>query len=427
MTHRVHPVEQLRPRGPLRVPGDKSMSHRALIFGALAEGSTEVGGLLDSADVRSTRACLEALGVTFEDAASGLRVHGRGLRGLRRPVHHLDCGNSGTTIRLLAGVLAGQTFTTTLRGDASLCRRPMQRVADPLRRMGARIDLQPGGLAPMTLHGGVALQAIDYALPVASAQVKSALLLAALYAEGRTELGGRTDSRDHSERMLRYFGVSLGLDAGRLAVEGGQKLTAAPLLVPGDPSSAAFLWAAAARMPGGPIEVRDVLLNPTRIGFLRVLERMGAAVEIEVTRRSPEEIGSVRLGPGALRATEVGAEEIPSLVDELPMLAVLATAAEGTTVIRGAEELRHKESDRIEAVAVNLRALGVEVETFADGMAVPGPQRLRAGVVQSGGDHRVAMAFAIGALWADGPVDIVDPGCVEVSWPGFFEALEMLT
>jgi len=405
------------------VPGDKSISHRALILGALADGTSVVRGLLDAADVRSTRACLEALGVALEADGACVRVHGRGLGGLQRPLRTLDCGNSGTTMRLLAGVLAGHPFDATLTGDASLCRRPMGRVADPLRRMGAGVLLQPGDVAPLTIRGTAALHAIDVELPVASAQVKSAVLLAALHARGTTVLGGRTDSRDHTELLLGHFGVPLQIAAGRVAVDGGQRLRAAPLDVPGDPSSAAFLWAAAACLPGGPLEVRDVLLNPTRTGFLRVLQRMGATVEVEVTGCRPEQVGVVRVGARGLSATEVDAAEIPALVDELPMLAVLATTAEGTTVIRGAAELRQKESDRIEAVAANLRALGVSLDTFDDGLAVRGPQRLRAGRVRSGGDHRVAMAFAVGALWAEAPVEIDDAGCVDVSWPGFFDAL----
>jgi 3-phosphoshikimate 1-carboxyvinyltransferase len=427
MTERVLPVARLRPTGPLAVPGDKSVSHRALILGALADGITSIRGLLDAADVRSTRGCLAALGVGITGDASGaVDVRGVGLGGLRAPADALDCGDSGTTLRLLAGVLAGHPFRATLTGDASLRRRPMGRVADPLRRMGASVDLDPQDRAPMTVQGRAPLAAVAYDLPVASAQVKSAILLAGLHAAGRTVVGGRVDSRDHTERLLRHFGVPVETAPDHVAVTGGCRLRAAPVRVPGDPSSAAFLLAAGAMIPGGSVEIRDVLLGAHRTGFLRVLERMGAGVEIEVTGREPEDVGTIRVSFAPLRATGVDPSEVPSLVDEIPVLAMLATAARGTTVIRGAAELRVKESDRIEAIAANLRALGVEVATSADGLAIRGPQRLRSGTVDAGGDHRIAMAFAVGALAADGPVDIAGAGCVDVSWPGFFGALREL-
>lgn len=425
MDKRISPSRRFS--GTTRVPGDKSISHRALIFGALAKGRTEVTGLLDSGDVRSTEACLRALGVTIERKGDRIFVEGVGTRGFRKPSSTLDCGNSGTTLRTLMGVLAGQSFDTELSGDHSLVKRPMKRVAEPLSKMGARIRLSPGDTAPLKIEGAP-LHAIEYELKVASAQVKTAILLAGLCAEGTTVLRGELASRDHTERMLPYFGVKLTHAAGSLSIAGGQELRAAPVQVPGDPSSAAFWCAAACLVPSGEVEIEGVSLNPTRTGFHRVLERMGAKVEEEIKDKDCEPVGIVRVSaPNGLRATEIRPDEVPSLVDEIPLVAILATQAKGTTIVRGAKELRVKETDRIEAVATNLRALGIQIETFPDGFSIVGPQPLSGGSIDSFDDHRIAMAFSIAALIARDPILIRKAECVGISFPTFFEDLGRLT
>ncbi len=421
---RIEPTNRLR--GTVQVPGDKSISHRALLFGALAEGRTTVIGLSGGEDVRSTRRCLEAMGVKVQDDGDRVHVEGVGLHGLRDPKAPLDCGNSGTTMRSLMGVLAAQNFETVLVGDESLSNRPMKRVAEPLRRMGARIEMREGTFAPIRISGS-RLSPIEYELPVASAQVKTAVLLAGLYADGKTTVGGRTDSRDHTERGFKHFGVGVAREGVNLSVTGGQPLKAKSIIVPGDTSSAAFWLAAGALVSGAKVTVPNVLLNPTRTGFLRALDAMGAKISIDCTGESPEPVGDVTIEGGApLKAIYVEESDVPSLIDEIPMLAVLAAYAEGTTTIRGAEELRVKETDRIEAVATNLRRLGVEVETYPDGLAVTGPRLLSGGAIDSFGDHRIAMAFAVGALGATGPIEIEGEGAVAISYPSFFATLEGL-
>jgi 3-phosphoshikimate 1-carboxyvinyltransferase len=410
--------------GSPRIPGDKSISHRTLVLGALARGRTEIAGLLEAGDVRSTARCLRALGIAIEREGESTFVDGGG--GFSAPNGVLDCGNSGTTLRVLMGVLAGAGVEATLTGDASLRRRPMRRVAEPLGRMGARIELTDGDLAPVTVRAA-RLRGIDHALPVASAQVKTALLLAGLAAEGRTRLTGEIRSRDHTERLLPHFGAAITVTPDAIEVEGGQTLRAARLVVPGDPSTAAFWMAAACLVPGGRVEIENVSLNPTRTGFLEALRRMGAAISVAVTAEAPEPVGRVRVEHGPLRAVEIGAAEVPSLIDELPILAVLASRAEGTTVVTGAAELRVKESDRIEALAANLRALGGRVETRPDGFAVEGGARLRGARVDSFGDHRIAMAFGVAGLAAEGETTIDGAACVDISCPGFFATLRDLT
>lgn len=419
--------------GIAEIPGDKSISHRAMIFGAIASGRTVVRNLLDSGDVHSTQDCLRALGVRITPGAGGgareTVVEGVGKHGLREPLSVLDCGNSGTTMRLMMGLLAGQGFEATLTGDDSLIKRPMKRVAAPLAQMGAQFSLTREDYAPLTVHGrkGARLKATDYSLKVASAQVKTSLLLAGLYADGVTTLRGELGSRDHTERMLPHFGVKLRVSPDSISVDGEQKLTGCEVHVPGDPSSAAFWMAAAALVPGADVEIRNVSLNPTRIGFMRVLERMGARVEYDVTESMPEPRGNVRVRQAALRGTSVEPGEIPSLIDELPVLAVLATQAEGETVVHGARELRVKESDRIEAVARNLRAMGGVIETFEDGYAVRGIQKLRGARIDSFLDHRIAMSFAIAGLIAQGDTEIEGVESVLISYPNFFEVLNQLT
>ena len=412
-----------RVHGHLVVPGDKSISHRGLLFGALAHGRTEVRGLSGGEDVHSTARCLRDLGIVItERAADCVWVDGQGLRGFKAPTAPLDCGNSGTTTRLFMGFLSGQSFDTVLTGDASLSQRPMNRVAQPLTAMGARFTLTEGKHAPVTIHGQGRLRAADINLEVASAQVKSAVLLAGLYAEGTTRLGGRIDSRDHTERLLPHFGAQLDRTATQISVKGGE-LHGASVVVPGDPSSAAFWLAAAAAAPKGHMEVTQVLLNPTRTGFFRVLERMGASLTEHIIEAEPEPVGTVSLRAQGLAGTSITAAEVPALIDEIPLVAVLGALAEGETVVHGAEELRVKETDRIESVAKNLRLMGGTIETFADGFRIVGPQKLRGAALDSMGDHRVAMAFAVAALSAHGETTIEHAEAASVSYPAFWETL----
>ena len=371
----------------------------------------------------STQRCLQAMGVTVR--RDGLRtvVIGAGLRGLQALREPLDCGNSGTTLRLLMGVLAGRPFSCELTGDASLLRRPMRRVAEPLERMGARICLTNEAHGPVRIESGPQLSAIDFVLDVASAQVKSAILLAALRAQGTTRLTGQIGSRDHTERLLPHFGASIDTCAERISLRGVQHLQAASLKIPGDPSSAAFWVAAACVVPSSRLVLNNVLLNPTRTGFFRVLQRMGASLEVAVTSCSPEVVGDLVCCGAALHGVTVEAGEVPSMIDELPALAVAATQACGRTEVRGAAELRLKETDRIEAMAENLRRMGARIETFTDGFRIDGPQRLHGAPVDSFGDHRVAMAMAVAGLAAEGETCIEGAEAVDVSYPDFFRAL----
>ncbi|MBC7186061.1 MAG: 3-phosphoshikimate 1-carboxyvinyltransferase [Calditrichaeota bacterium] len=412
-------------RGTVRVQGDKSISHRALICGAIAEGRTRIRNLCPGKDVQSTMSCLQALGVPIRVRGSEAIVDGVGLRGLRPPSAVLDAGNSGTTMRLLAGVLAGQRFAASITGDESLRRRPMARVIEPLSMMGARIESTPGGFAPLHIRGN-RLKAISYAMPVASAQVKSAVLLAGLFAEGKTEVMEPAPTRDHTERMLPHFGVPISVDGRAVAVWGPARLQAASVEVPGDISSAAFFLAAAAVVEGSSLRVEGVGINPTRSGVLEVLRDMGARLALEEKAESWEPVADVLVEAGPLQAVEIEGALVPRLIDELPVLAVVATQAEGVTHIRGARELRVKESDRIRAVAANLRAMGAEVEELEDGLVIPGPQKLKGAVVDSFGDHRIAMSFAVAGLLADGPTVIRQAECVDISFPGFFALLEEL-
>ena len=414
--------------GRLRVPGDKSISHRALILGALAAGRTVIRGLAPGGDCRSTRACLAALGVRHDEArepgGAVWHIEGRGLGGLSAPAAPLDAGNSGTTARFLMGVLAGHRFTATLTGDASLSRRPMRRAAEPLVRMGARIETTDGHL-PATIAGG-ALRGITFEMPVASAQVKSAVLLAGLHADGVTTVVEPGVTRDHTERALALFGAGVSIDGPRVSVSGGGGLRGVEMKVPGDPSSAAFWAAAAAAVPGAEVAIEGVGLNPTRTAFLGVLERMGARVDVVADRTAaPEPVGTVVVRHGALGPVEIEPSEVPGLIDELPALAAAATHG-GRLSVTGASELRVKESDRISALAAGLRALGAEVEEFPDGFRIDGRRRLTGGIADAAGDHRLAMAFAIAALGAAGDSGILGSDAVDVSYPGFFETLEEL-
>ena len=413
-------------RGTATVPGDKSIAHRALLLGALAEGLTRVENFPAGADTLSTLRAVRALGARADHASDVVVVDGAGPAlgdGARGTI---DCGNSGTTMRLGAGLAAGAHGTVVLDGDASLRRRPMERVAEPLRRMGADVATADGR-PPVTIRGG-ALTAIDWTMPVSSAQVKSAILLAALRARGTTRVREAVASRDHTERLLPSFGVSVTREPGGVALVGGARLRATTVPLPGDASSAAFLVVAALLVPGSELRLTDVGVNPTRTGYLRVLRRMGAAIEVVDEREDagePRATLVVRATP--LRATSIEPPEVPATIDELPVLAVAAALSEGETRIAGAGELRVKESDRLAALG-QLTRLGVDVRTSPDGLVIRGSggRPLSGGRVASGGDHRIAMAFAVAGLVATGGVAIADPDCVAVSFPGFFDRLAAL-
>ncbi|GAB6063376.1 3-phosphoshikimate 1-carboxyvinyltransferase [Deferrisoma palaeochoriense] len=419
---------RVAPPGPfdreLRVPGDKSISHRALLFSALAEGTSRIRGLQAGEDVRSTRRALEALGVAIRDEGEVVVVEGRGIGGLREPEDVVDCGNSGTTMRLLAGILAGHGFLSVLTGDASLRRRPMARVLDPLREMGAlALGRDEDRLAPLVLRGG-SLRALTWTLPVASAQVKSAVLLAGLHARGVTWVEEPAPSRDHTERMLDALGAEVLREGSRVGIRGRTPLRSADWQIPGDPSSAAFWAAAALLVPGARVRVRGVCLNPTRTGFFRLLQRMGAPVELRETGvAGGEPVGDVVVQHGPLSGVEVGPEEVPAAIDEFPALAVVAARAEGETVVRGAEELRHKESDRIGTLARELRKAGVDVETFPDGFRIRGPAALRPAAFESHGDHRLAMALGVLGLAIPGGAEVDGADAASVSYPAIWDEL----
>ncbi len=408
---------------PIAVPGDKSIAHRALMLAALADGESVLRNLPAGLDVRSTQCALRALGATFRDAGGALVVSGCAGR-LNSPAAAIDCGNSGTTIRLLTGLLATRDVDVTLDGDASLRGRPMRRIAEPLAAFGPRIALSPNGTAPLRVRGNAAAGGADVRVAIPSAQVKSALLLAALGAHGMSRISGAIATRDHTERLLRAFGVACDGDGASLRVHGPAALRATEIDVPGDISSAAFLFAAAAAVPGARMAVDDVGLNPTRTAFLDLLRRFGADVEIEPAAGDPEPRGRVTVRGAALRAVTIAPDEVPGLIDELPLAGVLGAFARGTTTVRGAAELRVKESDRIATFAAAARALGVDVETFDDGFAVRGPARFRSGAVVTAGDHRIAMAFAVAARAAAVEVRLDDPDCMAVSFPAFGAALE---
>lgn len=419
-------------RGRVRLPGDKSISHRALLLGALADGTSEIAGALLEGDCAATMHCMEALGVDVRlhdvDPVYGmgrLTIRGRGLRGLRAPAHPLDCRRSGTTMRLLCGILAGQSFDCVLTGDPQLLKRPMRRVSDPLRLMGASIR-DTDGRAPLYIAGRP-LHGITYTLPVASAQVKSALLLAGLLAEGETHLHNPAPSRDHTERMLRAMGADIQEEGLRVRIRPAQRLSPFTMEVPGDLSSAAFLIAAGVLVPGSDIVIENVGLNPTRIGLLDALWAMGADIEVLDQRLAGgEPLGDLRVRASGLRGTEIAGDLIPRAIDELPILAIVATQASGQTVIRDAAELRVKETDRIAAMTERLRRLGARVEELPDGMVIEGPAPLHGAVVDSGGDHRVAMCMMVAGLIASGETVVQDAGCVADSYPGFMETLVRL-
>ncbi|MEY3665241.1 MAG: 3-phosphoshikimate 1-carboxyvinyltransferase [Pseudomonadota bacterium] len=409
--------------GRVRVPGDKSISHRSIMLGALAEGVTHVSGFLEGADAISTMNVFRALGVRIEGPDQGrVTVHGVGLQGLRAPSVALDCGNAGTAMRLLIGLLAGQSFACELIGDESLSRRPMRRVAEPLARMGADIQTQDGR-PPVRIRPVSGLKGMHYDMPVASAQVKSAILLAGLYAQGETSVVEPAPTRDHTERMLQGFGVQVERDGATVRIRGGQRLKACRIDVPADISSAAFFLVGASIAQGSDLIVEHVGMNPTRTGVLDILRLMGADISvIEQRTVGGEPVADLRVRSAALRGIEVPAALVPLAIDEFPVLFVAAACASGRTVVTGAEELRVKESDRIAAMAQGLRTLGVDATPTPDGMIINGRgsgPALGSGRIESQGDHRIAMAFAMSALRAQGLIAIADTDNVATSFPGF--------
>lgn len=416
---RIEPAPSFR--GRFRLPGDKSISHRAALFGALAEGTTQIENYSSAADCTSTLECLRALGVESRRDGSTVTVQGRGPEAWTPPARDLDAGNSGTTLRLLAGALAGRPFRSVLTGDESLRRRPVERIAAPLRAMGATLH-STEGKPPLTIEGG-RLRGITFAIPVASAQVKTAVLLAGLQAEGTTTVSEPAPSRDHTERMLPQFGVPVEREGLSAAVRGGSRLRGAEITVPSDISSAAFLVVAALVLPDSEVHLEGVLLSPTRSAFVEVLRAMGGQVETRLESTTPEPVGSIVARSSTLRGTSVNPALVASLIDEVPALAVAASLAEGTFTLTEAKELRVKESDRIAAIAEGLGRLGARVRELPDGLVIEGGAPLRGAAVRSHDDHRIAMAMAVAALAAEGSTEIEDAECATVSFPEFYDIL----
>jgi 3-phosphoshikimate 1-carboxyvinyltransferase len=408
--------------GELVVPGDKSVSHRSMMLGALAEGTTEVEGFLEGEDTRATAAAFAAMGVRIDAPSPGTRrVHGVGLHGLIAPPTPIDCGNAGTGMRLLAGVLAAQTFDSVLIGDESLSRRPMRRVIDPLTRMGARIESAEGGVPPLRIYGNNALHGIDFEVPVASAQIKSAVLLAGLYARGTTRVREPHPTRDYTERMLAAFGWPIRFSSGEAMLEGGHRLRATRVVVPADFSSAAFFLVAASIIPGSDLLLRGVGINPRRTGLLQALTLMGARIAVLNAREEGgEPVADLHVRHAPLQGIAVPAELVPDMIDEFPVLFIAAAAASGDTRVSGAAELRVKESDRIAAMANGLRTLGIRVDEQPDGAVIHGGP-IGGGAIDSRGDHRIAMSFVVAAQLARAPVRIADCANVATSFPGFLD------
>ncbi len=406
--------------GRIRVPGDKSISHRSVMLGSLAEGMTYVTGLLEGEDVLSTLGAFRAMGVRAVGPDHGrLVIHGVGLHGLKAPQQPLDMGNSGTAMRLMTGILAGQAFDSELIGDESLSKRPMKRVSDPLGAMGATIATAEGGRPPLRIKGGRKLRGIDYRMPMASAQVKSCLLLAGLYADGETAVTEPAPTRDHTERMLRGFGYAVKTQDARVSVQGGGRLGACDIDVPADISSATFFLVGASIAPGSDITLEHVGINPTRIGVINILKLMGANLEL----LNPHEVGGepvadIRVRAAQLHGIRIPEDQVPLAIDEFPALFIAAACAQGETILTGAHELRVKESDRIAVMAQGLKRLGIDARETPDGIVIQGG-RLQGGDVDSHGDHRIAMSFAMAALRASGPITVRDCKNVDTSFPGF--------
>lgn len=413
--------------GTVTVPGDKSISHRSVMFGSIAEGLTEISGFLQGADCLSTISCFSKMGIEIENKGDTVLVHGRGLRGLKQPDGILDCGNSGTTTRLISGILSAQNFDVTLTGDESIQKRPMKRIMAPLSRMGAKIESVRGnGCAPLHITGSP-LHGISYDSPVASAQVKSSILLAGLYADGETRVTEPYVSRNHSELMLTSFGADVRTEGTTAILQPAKELYGQKILVPGDISSAAFFIAAALIVPGSEVLIKNVGINPTRDGILRVCKEMNADITLlNVKDDIGEPTADLLVRSSHLKGTVIEGAVIPTLIDELPMIASMACFAEGTTVIKDAAELKVKESNRIAVMVESLSAMGADVTETEDGMIIRGGKPLHGAVIDSKKDHRIAMTFAVTALAADGETEILDADCVNISYPGFYGDLEML-
>jgi 3-phosphoshikimate 1-carboxyvinyltransferase len=412
-------------KGEITVPGDKSISHRSIMLGAIANGTTSVRGFLRGGDNMATMGAFRSMGVQIDDDGETVVIHGKGLHGLNEPGDVIDCGNSGTTIRLITGLLAGQSFFSVVTGDQYLRKRPMKRVVEPLTRMGARIlGRNQGGLAPLAISGG-SLNAIGFESPVSSAQVKSAIMLAGLYADGETSVREPSLSRDHSERMFRLFGASLETFDSGVTVKGGVELQGQDITVPGDISSATFFMVAALITPGSELLIRNVGVNPTRTGAIDILRAMGGDIQLLNQRElSGEPVADILVRSSRLKGCTIAGSVVPRAIDEFPVICVAAACAEGVTTVRDARELRVKETDRIKAMATNLRSLGVTVEECDDGMTVTGVERLSGGSVESFGDHRIAMSLAVAALVSTDGITIADTGCVSTSFPTFFPLLD---
>ncbi len=411
--------------GEIVVPGDKSISHRSIMLGAIANGVTTVRGFLRGEDNMSTMHAFRAMGVEIVDDGETIHITGRGLHGLREPGDVLDCGNSGTTIRLITGLLSGQSFFSVVTGDQYLRKRPMKRVVEPLSRMGARIAGRSGGtLAPLAISGG-SLKGIDYQSPVSSAQIKSSLMLAGLYADGETTVSEPSLSRDHSERMFQLFGASLVRHDKGVTVRGGVELTAQEVTVPGDISSAAFFIVAALITPNSELLIKNVGVNPSRTGVIDILQAMGGNIQLlELRDVSGEPVADILVRSSHLKGITISGSVVPRAIDEFPAICVAAARAEGVTIIRDAKELRVKETDRITAIADNLRKLGITVTESEDGMDITGSEQLLGGIVDSSGDHRIAMSMSVAALVASSTITVTDISCVATSFPSFFPLLE---
>ncbi len=417
----------VRIAGIASVPGDKAISHRLAMLAAIAEGTTEIRNFAESIDCQSTLDCLRGLGVAVQADGATVTIEGRGLEGLRKPTQDLDAGNSGSTVRMMSGILAGFPFQSTFIGDESLSRRPMKRVIDPLRKFGARLEARDDNYLPLRITGGK-LTPVSFTMPVASAQVKTCVLFAGLHAGGTTTVHEPIPSRNHTEIALAEFGARIKSAHMTVEIEGGHALTGKVFGVPGDVSSAAFLLAAAVAVPDSHLQITGVGLNPTRSGFVSLLEEMQAKITVgRLSLVNGERVGDITAQSSDLVGMEIAGHWIPNIIDEIPVLAVLGTQTQKGIRIRDAAELRAKESDRIRAVATNLRILGAEVEEFPDGLFVPGRQKLRGGVVDSFGDHRIAMAFAVAGLFAESPVTIQNPSCASISFPGFFGELRRIS
>lgn len=412
--------------GNIKIPGDKSISHRAVMFGSIAKGDTEITGFLKGDDCMSTISCFRKLGIDINVSEDKVIVHGKGLHGLTAPEEQLYVGNSGTTIRLISGILSAQPFDSVLNGDSSIQKRPMKRVINPLTEMGAEIDSTNNGYAPLTIHG-TKLKAIEYTMPVASAQVKSSILLASLFAEGTTIINEPVASRDHTEIMLNYFGADIKNKDGVITSAPVNELYGRSLEVPGDISSAAFFMTAGLIVPNSHLIIENVGINPTRTGIIDALRAMGGYVEILNERRSGGElVGDIEVKTSQLRATTLEGSIIPRMIDEIPVFAVAALCAEGTTYVKNAEELKVKESNRIATMSKELGKMGAVITETDDGMIIEGGQKLKGSTVYSHLDHRVAMSCATAALIADGDTTITDADCVGISFPNFYNILENL-